>query len=141
MAWSDWKMKRYQRAYQKRYRKENLESLRAKERKRQRERYIKGWCSSSRKTMRRKVLHLLGGKCIKCKFSDSRALHIDHINGCPCPSSQRSKHGESGMGLLRKILNGKKDISKYQILCANCNWIKRFENGEHGNYKNRRKSS
>jgi hypothetical protein len=27
---------------------------------------------------------------------------------------------------------------KYQLLCANCNWIKRFENGEHGRSKKRR---
>src|SRR3990170_8952832 len=30
---------------------------------------------------RKKLIELLGGKCIRCGFSDIRALQIDHITG------------------------------------------------------------
>jgi len=34
-------------------------------------------------------------------------------------------------GIQRKILSMKNPETEYQCLCANCNWIKRYENGEH----------
>jgi hypothetical protein len=34
-----------------------------------------------RKLRRDKIIAYLGGKCIKCGFSDERALQIDHTNG------------------------------------------------------------
>jgi len=40
-------------------------------------------------------------------------------------------HGRqtSGIAFLKKVLADKK--GSYQLLCANCNWIKRWENEEH----------
>lgn len=75
---------------------------------------------------RNKMLNWLGGECSKCGFSDFRALQIDHVNG---------------NGSLEKVRNGKRfyekvmrsydnDENEYQILCANCNWIKRHEKNE-----------
>lgn len=79
---------------------------------------------------RKKLLSLLGDiVCRKCGFSDWRALQIDHINGGGGKERkevflrQRTRH----YGMLRLI---QKDSSKYQILCANCNWIKKYENNE-----------
>lgn len=77
--------------------------------------------------IRQKIIQTLGGKCMKCGFFDWRALQVDHINGFP------------GLGrlsnavlLLRDILESlSKKSNKYQLLCANCNWIKRYENQEH----------
>ncbi len=69
------------------------------------------------------VLEKLGGKCAKCGLDDYRTLQIDHIDGCG--SAEIKALGLDKM--YRKILI---DPSGYQILCANCNWIKAFENNE-----------
>jgi len=70
---------------------------------------------------REEIIQLLGGKCLQCGFSsDYRALQIDHANG--------EGYKEQGRGeqfydrVLREI---KASSKKYQLLCANCNWIKR----------------
>ena len=73
------------------------------------------------------VLGKMGGKCIKCGFDDYRALQIDHINGRGCRERKESGYS-SNYQVLKDILNGKTE--KYQLLCANCNWIKRWENNE-----------
>ena len=81
-----------------------------------------------------KVFSLLGNKCSRCRFEDKRALQLDHVK---CDAFLEYKHGrhERKMGprayyslVLKSILNNE---GRYQILCANCNWIKRYENKEH----------
>ena len=88
--------------------------------------------------VRRRVIELkdcvhkrLGGKCLRCGFKDSRALQIDHINGGGYAERKKIAGTMATwyMHVLRELDAGKKN--KYQLLCANCNWIKRFENGEH----------
>jgi hypothetical protein len=79
-----------------------------------------------RKDRRKAVISLFGGKCVHCGFSDERALQIDHINGGG--HTERTQMG-SALKLYSKLLNEGTD--GYQLLCANCNWIKRAENGEH----------
>lgn len=61
-------------------------------------------------------------RCVKCGFSDRRALQIDHVHG----GGSRTNHLGSAF-LLKEILA---NPSNFQILCANCNWIKRSENNE-----------
>lgn len=73
---------------------------------------------------RQKVFEFLGGKCIRCGFSDARALQIDHING----GGYRERLSRNYISFYRKILE---NPAPYQLLCANCNWIKRFENKEY----------
>ena len=34
-----------------------------------------------RRKLKKEIFNLLGNKCIKCNFSDGRALQIDHIKG------------------------------------------------------------
>jgi 5-methylcytosine-specific restriction endonuclease McrA len=75
---------------------------------------------------RGEVMILLGGKCCKCGFSDYRALQIDHVNGGGV-QKDKDRIGYKIRVILEEIKNGSKD---YQLLCANCNWIKRFEKGE-----------
>jgi RNase P subunit RPR2 len=63
-------------------------------------------------------------KCAHCGFLDQRALQIDHIFG----DGQTDNADHRGLGFLRKVLA---DVAgRYQLLCANCNWIKRHEKGE-----------
>ena len=80
------------------------------------------------------IIALLGGKCVCCGFNDSRALCIDHIKGNG--REHRRKFTASNgnfrgrkyyMSIYRELLNGSMD---YQLLCANCNQIKKYENKE-----------
>jgi hypothetical protein len=87
---------------------------------------------ASRKSMyyltsgrREQVYSLLNPICVTCGFSDRRALQIDHINGNG--KSDRKRYTSQSL-YLKHILEVKGE--GYQILCANCNWIKRHENKE-----------
>lgn len=78
--------------------------------------------------IRNATLEALGGVCKECGFSDKRALQIDHVNGGG--SKERKERGFSKnfhKHVLESFLKGE---GRYQLLCANCNWIKRFENKE-----------
>lgn len=63
----------------------------------------------------------LGGYKCKCGFSDPRALQIDHIKG----GGSRAKHTT---GQVYSLVI--KYPERFQVLCSNCNWIKRYENKE-----------
>lgn len=79
------------------------------------------------KSIRTRVIAKLGGVCKRCGFSDIRALQIDHVNG----GGKKEISGSSSVhSYYSNILNG--DGNSYQVLCANCNWIKRSEQKEHG---------
>jgi len=66
----------------------------------------------------------LGAECVRCGYDDIRSLHIDHKN------SDGKKERSIRRTINRKIILGLVDISRYQLLCANCNWIKRLEKNE-----------
>lgn len=68
------------------------------------------------------VFTKLGSKCVRCGFSDSRALQIDHVTG----SGSTERRSLNGIPYLNKVLKVI-DAGIYQLLCANCNWIKRSE--------------
>lgn len=64
----------------------------------------------------------MGGVCCRCGFCDARALQIDHVTAC----------GSKRIGTLDvcyQVLRGE-NLGAYQLLCANCNWIKRHEADE-----------
>lgn len=82
-----------------------------------------------RRVIRTEVLDLLGGVCCKCGFDDRRALQIDHVKGGGLYDYNRSPGGVYLSRVKRHIKRGGK---KYQLLCANCNWIKRNEQKEFG---------
>jgi len=68
-----------------------------------------------------------GGRCAMCGFSDIRALQIDHIDGGGTSEVRNSKFRSPLRYAQHILLNP----NKYQVLCANCNWIKRCENNEY----------
>ena len=79
--------------------------------------------------LRKNAINLLGTKCCKCGFQDARALHIDHIHGGGCLEQKRFG---TGAAYLKNVCQSVMDNeNKYQLLCANCNWIKKIENKEH----------
>ena len=73
---------------------------------------------------RENVLITLGGKCIKCGFNDFRALQIDHIKNDGF-KERRKKLSifDFNKNVMESYLRNE---NRYQILCANCNWIKRW---------------
>ena len=81
-----------------------------------------------------RVYDLLGNKCCHCGFSDIRALQIDHINGGGS-NKERNRNSSYYKKVAKSI---EKNEKEFQILCANCNWIKRWEKGENPNYYRKR---
>jgi hypothetical protein len=85
-----------------------------------------------------KIFNLLGNKCANPYnirhgnfLEDKRCFQIDHIHGGGTRQIrlEARKHGK--YGYLRKILTDLENSSKeYQLLCANCNQIKRIEEKE-----------
>lgn len=82
-----------------------------------------------RQKLREQLLDALGRKCARCGYdTDVRALQIDHVNGGGC---KERKDFPSRDAYYNHILQHAEDGS-YQVLCANCNVIKRLEEREHG---------
>ena len=72
------------------------------------------------------MIDLLGGVCRVCGFDDQRALQFDHVHGDGKKDKTDNRHGYSTY-VLKSIMAKE---GKFQLLCANCNWIKRAENHE-----------
>lgn len=79
-----------------------------------------------RKKIRFMILEKLGGKCSNCGIDDFRVLQIDHVNGGGV--REIKNFGGRNQEFFNNILNDKS--GKYQLLCANCNWIKRYNRNE-----------
>lgn len=109
-------------ASSKRYYESHIDFMRAKNRTLAAGAY-RARASATQRALRMAILQKLGNKCVRCGFSDLRAIQIDHVFG---GGSQESRQGYVKM--YRKILN---NSDGYQLLCANCNAIKRLENNEH----------
>jgi len=84
--------------------------------------------SSYQIKLRAKLVEILGGKCVRCGFSDIRALQIDHING---KGTEEYKRKGNAMKSYKRYLDDEEARKTIQILCANCNWIKRVEHREY----------
>jgi len=75
---------------------------------------------------RKMIIEKLGNVCVRCGYSDERALQVDHINGGG-RYERIVKKINTNKALYDDICN---TVDKYQLLCANCNVIKRIENKE-----------
>lgn len=82
------------------------------------------------KKIKAKILLLLGNKCVKCGFKDIRPLQIDHINGGGRKEIESFTCRKNYYLYLLKYFKSHPNQIKYQLLCANCNWIKKAENKE-----------
>ena len=76
----------------------------------------------SKRKLKCQVFGIYGTACKCCGFSDIRALTLDHVfnNG----SDERKAIGERGV-YRRSLLAEYR--SEYQILCMNCQFIKRVK--------------
>ena len=71
------------------------------------------------------LFSLLGTICKSCGLNDIRVLHFDHIKNDGYNDRKRFRNGNQ---LLRYYCNHPQEaLEKLQTLCANCNWIKRYE--------------
>jgi hypothetical protein len=79
-----------------------------------------------RRQVRFELLEHLGGKCVHCGFSDWRALQVDHVNG----GGRQEYHNGYSTNSVKYLKKVVASPGAYQLLCANCNWIKKYENNE-----------
>ena len=84
-----------------------------------------------RRERRKEIFEFLGNKCTNCLMSDARVLQIDHINGNG--SKERIAVGYGNFQTHQWHMFKKNPVdfrTRHQLLCANCNWIKRIEKQE-----------
>lgn len=85
--------------------------------------------------IRQEVVRVLGSKCANpdCRWQNEDGtigctnpviLQVDHVNG----GGTKERNALSYPAMYRKILNG---ATGYQLLCANCNWLKKVALSEH----------
>jgi hypothetical protein len=90
-----------------------------------------------RQELRKNVLLFLGGRCNSPECTsvnldgtrgcvDERCLQIDHVNGDGGKDRKVQNHVSAFYLRVMKDTTG-----SYQLLCANCNWIKRYVNKEY----------
>ena len=63
-------------------------------------------------------------KCKYCSENRIECLQIDHIEGMG--NEQRKKYGLKSSSMFFKWLIDNNFPKGFQVLCANCNWYKRF---------------
>ena len=93
---------------------------------------LKKWRENHQNThakLRQEVLSFFGNKCASCGIDDFRVLQIDHINGNGYKERKQFSKWSSNRYYQHILeVEGK----GYQLLCANCNWTKRYERKEQG---------
>ncbi len=73
-----------------------------------------------------RAYNALGNKCNQCGFADTRALQIDHILSDGV--KDRIPNKRSYYSRVARSVEAAE--GRYQLLCANCNWIKRHTHNE-----------
>ena len=83
----------------------------------------------SKRRLRNRVLEFYGRECGLCGFDDERALTLDHVlnNG----AEERKNLGERGV--YRRAIKPEYR-HEYRILCMNCQFITRHNNGRQNQY-------
>jgi hypothetical protein len=85
-----------------------------------------GYGKKYRWKVRLAILAFMGGKCVRCGFADPRALQVDHVRA----GGRNDREPTNNGAIVLKRVMDPKNAGKFQLLCANCNWIKRYENNE-----------
>ncbi len=116
---TSWKEYEYRKKYHQRYRQKHRIAYNA-------------YHTDYQNNLRKRLVTELGNKCgnLKCLVpggcTDIRCLQLDHING------GGTKELKKGPVAAYKYYLKHLDIARQhlQVLCANCNWIKRHEKNE-----------
>jgi hypothetical protein len=112
----DEKWRTYHREYQRVYRKTHKETISLARRRQYRD---------ANRRRRQRVLDLFGSRCVRCGCDDVRVLQVDHING----NGRKEVQGFSSRTKYLLHILAVNGIG-YQLLCANCNLIKAWEQEE-----------
>lgn len=91
------------------------------------------WHRQGRQREKERVIsHYSNGTmaCKRCGFSDIRALSIDHIKGNGAKERRTIGMPKGGGDFFYRWLKKQNYPEGYQVLCMNCQWIKRSENSE-----------
>lgn len=94
------------------------------------------WQRGKKRILRLRIIGKLGGRCAdsRCRWvnedgstgcTDAEILQIDHKHG---GGAEERKRINAPSTYYKKILAD--TTGSYQLLCANCNWKKRYENVE-----------
>lgn len=67
-----------------------------------------------------------GARCVRCGFSDRRALQFDHIMG-EGTKKMHYQEMKDHHNYVKYARNPELARKTFQVLCANCNAIKRME--------------
>jgi len=99
------------------YKRENMRKYRAA-----RPEHYRRQSRNAKQRLKDKVFSAYGAVCVLCGFADRRALTLDHVlnNG----AEERKAIGERGV--YRRALEPQHK-AEYQVLCMNCQFIKRVE--------------
>lgn len=73
--------------------------------------------------LRARIMERMGGKCVRCDIDDTRVLVVDHKFG----GGEQERRRTSMTRFYYEILA---DPYPFQLLCHNCNHLKRLENLE-----------
>jgi hypothetical protein len=73
-----------------------------------------------------RIVLSLGSKCVGCGIEDPDVLQVDHING----GGSKERKSFSNTYQFEKYVFEHVDSGEYQLLCANCNWKKRYTHRE-----------
>ena len=84
-------------------------------------------CNSKRQArykaiLRMQVFKVLGGVCNGCGIDDYKVLCVDHVHA----NGAEERKTINQERLYRMIRDGEADLSEYQALCHNCNYLKRL---------------
>lgn len=97
-------------------------------------------CKRTRILLKQQVFQKLGNRCnsLNCRWinedgskgcTDPGCLQIDHVFGNG-NIERTHNHLKDGRKFYKKVLTD--TTGSYQILCANCNWIKRYDENSVG---------
>jgi len=73
-----------------------------------------------RQAKRLELISILGGSCVACNEKDSDVLDVDHVYDDGAAERRATK----GKDIIYRLLEKDVDLSRYQLLCKNCNWRK-----------------
>ena len=81
----------------------------------------------SSRSVRLQLIAALGGKCQQCDWTDPRALQVDHINSNGAEERRTREVHSQSRAFIAHVLS---HPDEYQLLCANHNQIKKYEENE-----------
>lgn len=75
----------------------------------------------------RRTLYIIlnGARCVRCGFSNELALQFDHKNGRGYRHKKKKFRDSQTMFIKYYVKHPKEARQTLQVLCANCNWIKK----------------